>query len=81
MTKSKLYQRYDIIQARSAEELVRLVNIKTKQGWECQGGVSQGNVLEKDYPFCQAIVRAAETTSTTYKKPRARTINQDVRVI
>lgn len=77
----KLYQRYDIVRARTSEELIRLVNIKNRQGWECQGGVSQGNVLEKDFPFSQAIVRLEEIGSTSYRKPIAKKAYPDDRIL
>ncbi len=81
VNKGKLYQRYDIVRAKTIDELVRLVNIKTKQGWECLGGHSQGNVLEKDYPFSQAIVRLEETRTQRYNKPIARKSQHSDRVI
>ena len=58
----KTQPRYDIVQARNINELVLLVNIKTKNGWVVQGGMTYtpGNHSEReveDYQYCQSIVR------------------------
>lgn len=55
-------QIYTIIEAKTVNELVKLVNIKTKQGWLCIGGMgyAPNNFCEADsqsYPFCQSMYR------------------------
>ena len=59
---SEQIQIYTIIEAKNVNELVKLVNIKTKQGWLCIGGMNyaQNNFCEADsqsYPFCQTMYR------------------------
>ena len=63
-------QQYDIIQAKTPEELIRLVNLKTKFGWKCQGGMvhtpentvtlpridTLPNRIEV-YAYCQSVVK------------------------
>jgi hypothetical protein len=37
--KKTFRQQYDIVQGKTPEELIRLVNLKTKFGWKCLGGM------------------------------------------
>lgn len=55
-------QVYSIVEAKTVNELVRLVNLKTKNGWNCIGGMCYTplNICEADaqsYLYCQAIFR------------------------
>ena len=57
-----LVQIYSVVEAKSVNELVRLTNLKTKQGWNCLGGMCYAplNICEADsqsYQFCQSIYR------------------------
>jgi hypothetical protein len=58
----ELIQIYSVVEAKSVNELVRLTNLKTKNGWNIQGGMcyAPNNFCEADsqsYPFCQSIYR------------------------
>lgn len=58
--KSKV--RYDIVQAKTPEELVRLVNLKTRFGWEIAGGMTiapdnKDKTTGDLYPYCQSVFR------------------------
>lgn len=62
---AKTKTRYDIVEAKSINELVKLVNLKTKNGWVACGSVTYileppnyhiGRIITM-YPFCQAITK------------------------
>lgn len=58
----EIIQIYTIVEAKSVNDLVKLVNIKTKQSWICLGGMcyTPNNVCESDqnnYPYCQTMYR------------------------
>jgi hypothetical protein len=55
-------QIYTVVEAKSVNDLVRLTNMKTKQGWFCLGGIcnTPANYCESDtspYPYCQSMYR------------------------
>ncbi len=51
-------QNYIIVEAKSASELVKLTNLKTKLGWKCLGGMCHlGNSSNVYFPFCQSMYR------------------------
>jgi hypothetical protein len=60
-----LRQSYDIVQAKTPEELIRLVNLKTKFGWKCLGGMAytpENKVYDtakgtEAYAYCQAVFK------------------------
>jgi hypothetical protein len=57
-----MIQRYEVVEASSIEDLVRLVNLKTKNGWLSLGGMvytpTNFFVLTGEvYPFCQTVTR------------------------
>jgi hypothetical protein len=57
-----MIQRYEIVEASSIQDLVRLVNLKTKNGWLSLGGMAYAPtnfcVLTGEvYPFCQTVTR------------------------
>jgi hypothetical protein len=58
--KSKV--RYDIVQGKTPEELVRLVNLKTRFGWEIAGGMTYvpdniDKITKELYPYCQSVIK------------------------
>lgn len=58
----EVMQVYSVVEAKSVNELVRLTNLKTKQGWNCLGGMchTPHNICEADsqnYSYCQSIFR------------------------
>ena len=64
---------YTIVEAKSINDLVKLVNIKTKAGWLTQGGMCycQNNLCEADsayYPYCQSIYRMETPKQSGPKK-------------
>lgn len=64
-----MIQRYEIVEARSIEDLIRLVNLKTKADWTCLGGMiytpTNFCFLTRDaYPFCQTIIRFEKDKKT-----------------
>lgn len=71
-TKSKKSrQLYEVVSATSILELVKLVNLKTKNGWQCIGGVcysgNEEHFINNDktiiyYPFSQALVKEIITS-------------------
>lgn len=53
---------YYIVEAKSTNDLVRLVNLKTKAGWNVVGGIVYAptnfcKISGEIYPFCQSLVR------------------------
>lgn len=59
---TKVIQRYEIVEAKTVNDLVRLVNLKTKAGWFVEGGVTYAptNICLANgeiYPFCQSITK------------------------
>ncbi len=57
-----LVQRYEIVEGKTVQELVKLVNLKTKNGWTVIGGVvyAPTNFCPMDsqyYPFCQSVFK------------------------
>lgn len=55
-------QRYEIVEGKTVQELVKLVNIKTKNGWAISGGMvyvpTNFCPIDSDYyPFCQTIYK------------------------
>lgn len=62
MQKTKTIQIYEVVQAKTVNDLVRLVNLKTKFGWIATGGVAHvpNNYSDTDseyYPFFQAVTK------------------------
>lgn len=62
-------ERYDVVEAKSINDLVRLVNLKTKAGWNVVGGIVYSptnfcNGSGEIYPFCQTVIKVE------YKKKR-----------
>lgn len=62
-------KRYEVVVGESIEELVRLVNLKTKFGWECVGGICYCKDAKAIYPYgnnsicdyyCQSIVKKSK---------------------
>lgn len=57
----KIKTRYDIVEAKSINELVKLVNLKTKNGWVACGAMTY--ILNPSWKiitthsFCQAITK------------------------
>lgn len=65
-------QRYEIVEGKTVQELVRLVNLKTKNGWTIAGGMvyAPTNFAPLDseyYPFCQSVFKI-ERKKTNKKK-------------
>lgn len=58
---AKTKTRYDIVEARSVNELVKLVNLKTKNGWIACGSMTYilnpSWQLITTHSFCQAITK------------------------
>lgn len=57
-----MIQKYEVVEATSVLDLVRLVNLKTKNGWVVLGGMAYTPTnfcfLTRDlYPFCQTVTR------------------------
>jgi hypothetical protein len=57
-----IIQIYTIVEAKTINELVRLTNMKTKNGWNLIGGIchTPNNFCETDsqvYPYCQSMYR------------------------
>jgi len=55
-------QVYTVVEAKTVNELVKLTNLKTKNGWNCLGGMcyAPNNFCESDsqtYAFCQSMFR------------------------
>jgi hypothetical protein len=60
--KEDIIQIYTIVEAKTINELVRLTNIKTKNGWNLIGGIcyTPNNFDELDsqnYCYCQSMYR------------------------
>lgn len=60
--KPKTVQRYEIVQGKTINDLVRLVNLKTKFGWTACGGIvhTPGNFSDLDsstYFYCQGMIK------------------------
>jgi len=57
-----LVQRYEVVEGKTVQELVRLVNLKTKNGWSISGGmvytpINFDPLNSEYYPFCQTIFK------------------------
>jgi hypothetical protein len=76
-------QIYTVVEAKSVNELVKLTNFKTKQGWNCIGGMchTPTNICEADsqpYPYCQSMYRMEKSKKereipgkvALYERPR-----------
>ena len=68
-----IVQIYTVVEAKNVNELVKLVNIKTKAGWICLGGMAYvpNNFCDADsqnYPFCQTMYRMEKPRSATPEK-------------
>ena len=61
-TNEEVIQIYYVVEGKSVNELVRLTNNKTEDGWICLGGMchAPNNICEADsqnYPYCQSMYR------------------------
>lgn len=70
---------YTVVEARSINDLVKLTNMKTKDGWNFLGGMCHcpNNFCESDsktYPYCQSMYRQEKPKKEKLPPP----VKQDV---